>query len=198
MRSIDDIPERMRHLPRDKRGYPIFFGAYIDSDGRPFFTINDEFKRALMIRDDLCSICGYKLLRGRWFTGGPMSAFHDHGAYIDMPMHDECVHYALQVCPYLAVPHWGRSLSEPHLNQVKDAIVAVDPTMIEGRPPLFVAVMAIGQKMTPGNGIQRYVIPKRPYRKIEYWRHGQQLGDAEGKLLVAQHHPEINQPMETT
>jgi hypothetical protein len=187
----------MRHLPRDQRGYPIFFGAYIDSDGKPFFTINDEVKRHAIITHDLCSICGQKLLRGRWFVGGPMSAFHDHGAYIDMPMHDECVHYALAICPYLAVPHWRGSLNEQHLKQVKASIVAVDPTMIDGRPAVFVAVMAIGQKMTPGNGIQRYVVPKRPYRRIEYWRHGERLNDAEGRLIVMQHFPEINQPMET-
>jgi hypothetical protein len=192
MRPRDDIPERMRHLDRDKRGYPIFFGAYIDNDGTPFFTINDEMKRAAMIRDDLCSICGQKLFRGRWFVGGPMSAFHAQGAYIDMPMHDECLHYALKVCPYLAVPSWRNGgLAEQHLKQVKAAIIAVDPTMIDDRPAVFVAVMAIGQSMTGGNGLQNYVRPARPYRKVEYWRHGQRLDDAEGQLLVAQHHPEI-------
>jgi hypothetical protein len=181
------VPERMQHLPRDRRGYPIFFGAFIDEDGTPFFTINDELKRAAMIRDDLCSICGRKLLRGRWFIGGAGSAFHPHGAYIDMPMHDECAHYALVVCPYLAVPSWRDAVAQAHLKQIKDAIVAVDPTMIAGRPQLFVVVMAIGQRMVPGNTpLQRYVRPARPYRKVEYWRHGQRIDDAVGHAEAMQ------------
>jgi hypothetical protein len=195
MRPRDDIPERMRHLPCDKRGYPIFFGAYIDPvDGTPHFTINDEEKRQRVIDEDLCSICGRKLLRGRWFVGGPMSAFHPRGAYIDMPMHDECVHYALEICPYIAMPSWSRTVSEQKLKQVNAGLVAIDPTMIPDRPAVFVAVMTVGQRMTGGNGIQRYVVPRRPYRKIEYWRHGQRLSDAEGWLLVVQHFPEITTP----
>jgi hypothetical protein len=177
------IPEIMRHLPLDARGYPIFFGAYVDQDGIPHFTTNDEAKRAAMIAHDLCSICGKKLLRGRWFVGGPQSAFHERGCYIDMPTHDECVHYALQVCPYLAAPRFSKSIAETKAGQISNAVVMVDPTMIDGRPPLFVAVMAVGQKMVGDNGFQSYVKPSRPYRKVEFWRHGSQLSADEGKAL---------------
>jgi hypothetical protein len=176
------IPARMAHLPLDPRGYPVFFGAYVDSTGQAHFTVNDEVKRIAMIQFDLCSICGKALFRGRWFCGGPMSAFHEQGAYIDMPMHDECVHYALQVCPYLAMPSW-RNLSDKMLERIPDAIVAVDRTMIDKRPPVFVAVMATGQRMV-GSRYERYVRPRRPYLKVEYWQHGRQLDDVEGERLA--------------
>lgn len=182
-RSIP-VPERMAHLPLDKRGYPIFFGAMIDDDGTPYFTVNDDRKRELMVAHDLCSICGKTLLRGRWFAGGPASAFHERGAYIDMPMHDECVHYALRACPYLAAPRYGREVGQRQAESGKLGTVLVDPTMIEGRPDVFVAVMAIGQKMVGDDPFHQYVKPKQPYRKIEFWRHGRQLPADQAAALI--------------
>ena len=180
------VPDRMRQLPRDKRGYPIFFAAFIDSDGTPHFTINDEGKRNRMIADDLCSICGQKLFRGRWFCGGPLSAFHDKGMYSDMPMHDECVHYALRVCPYLAMPTYLREVGQRKADTVKAGVVTVDDTMIPDRPEVFVAVMAIAQQFV-GSRVATggaYIKPRRPYRKVEFWRHGVQLPTAEGQAIA--------------
>ena len=176
------VPGRMQHLPRDRRGYPIPFGAFVDVDGTPHFTINDEQKRAQMIAHDLCSICGKVLLRGRWFAGGPRSAFDPRGVYIDMPMHDECVHYALRVCPYLAAPMYVREVGTKKAATVKSAVVLVDSTMLPDRPPLFVALMAVGQHME-GSILQSYVKPHRPYRRVEYWRHGERLPDNIGASI---------------
>lgn len=170
------IPERMAHLPCDHRGYPIPWMVYRDLEDRPHFQINDHVKRMISIDYDLCSICGKKLFRGRWFVGGPMSAYDENGAYIDPPMHDECVHYALKVCPYLAAPRYAHEIGTRTLGKHdRNTLVLTDPTMIDGRPELFVAVMAIGQTLTPGN---EYVRPKRPYRAIEWWRHGKRLLEA--------------------
>ena len=103
MKPVDvPIPERMQHLDRDGRGYVIPWTVFRDSKGKAHFTINDENRRQTVIGRDCCPICAAKLLRGRWFVGGPGSAFHERGAYIDPPMHRECVVYALKVCPYLA------------------------------------------------------------------------------------------------
>src|SRR5215472_13925800 len=96
------VPSRMAHLPLDPRGYPIPANVYRDAQGRPHFTINDDRKRLEQLRRDACPICDQSLYIGRWFVGGPLSAFHPNGAYIDLPMHHECATYALQVCPYLA------------------------------------------------------------------------------------------------
>ena len=186
VRSIP-VPDRMRHLPTDRRGYPIFFGALVGDDGVPFFTINDERKRARMISEDLCSICGKPLFRGRWFCGGPGSAFHDAGCYIDMPMHDECVHYALAVCPYLASPRYVREVAVRQAERARaetQQIITLDPTMIPDRPLVFVALMTTGQKLLDGNMLQTYVKPARPYRKVEYWQHGRRLDDAAGHALA--------------
>jgi hypothetical protein len=166
------IPERMRELPLDSRGYPIPVIVYRDTDGKPHFTINDSRAVDRVIRYDLCAICGTKLWRGRWFVGGPGSAFHEHGAYLDPPLHAECCEYALQVCPYLAAPKYAKRIDAKTLNPAKlNAALLVDHTQDPNRPETFVAVLARGQKMTD-NG---YFRPVRPYIAVHYWRAGKRV-----------------------
>jgi hypothetical protein len=173
------IPERMRHL-KVFNCMAVPWGVLVDADGTPQFAINLEEARELMIRADLCSICGHPLLRGRWFVGGPGSALHPRGAYIDMPMHTECKDYAMTACPYLAAPRYGRAIGEIKAAQMKSKpVLLIDRTMLPDRPPLFVAVFATGQRMVGSNtGFDLYVRPKRPYLKVEYWRHGARLDPA--------------------
>jgi hypothetical protein len=109
------LPERMAKLERDRRGLPIPFIVMRDKSGQPHFTINDHAKSARCLREDLCPICGQKLFRGRWFAGGPLSAFHANGCYLDPPTHKECVEYALQVCPFLAAPKYTGRLDDAAL-----------------------------------------------------------------------------------
>lgn len=179
------IPQRMRALPRDSRGLPIPWGVFVDKSGLAHFAINDEHKREAMIRRDLCSVCGMKLFRGRWFVGGTLSAFHPHGAFIDPPLHSECANYALRACPYLAVPRYAGEIGRKKLESNKAALppmVLFDRSMEPGRPTddVFVAVMATGQTVLEN----RNIIPKRPYKRVEYWRHGVQIPDAEGEATV--------------
>ena len=176
MKTID-IPARMKHLELDRRGLPIPFIVFRDSDNMPHFTINDTRKTMRCRTADLCAICGRPLFRARWFVGGPGSAFHSHGAYIDPPLHHECMRYAVQACPYLAKENYTKRLDGATLDPAKatNIVGLLDPTVDPNRPPLFIAVMAVGQDFTP-NG---YFVPKRPYRKIEVWRNGvllQELG----------------------
>ena len=188
------VPTRMRHLPRDPRGYPIFVMAYRDSKRRVHFTINDETMRQRVVAEDRCSVCGERLLRGRWFVGGEKSAFHPNGAYIDPPMHGECAHYALQVCPYLAAPNYDKLIAGATVAE-DDPTILVNQTAInspstaaEVRPALFVAVLARGQRLVkaPGGFVIR---PTRPYIDVEYWQHGRKLTHEQGEAIVAEAMP---------
>src|SRR5262245_64789126 len=93
--NIVPVPARMLGLRARPAGYVVPWTVFRDSSGRPHFTINDEEKRQHVLALDCCPICSGKLLRGRWFVGGPRSAFDLAGAYIDPPMHMECARYAL-------------------------------------------------------------------------------------------------------
>jgi hypothetical protein len=171
----------MQGLPRDKRGYPIPSNIIRDDDGEPLFTVNDEAMRSLQLREDRCPICDQRIIGGRWLVGGPRSAFDPRGAYIDIPMHDECAHYALQVCPYLAAPSYGREIARTQLAQrkVSGVLAIIDNTQTPGRPDgdIFVAVLCRTHSLIRGG---QYVRPDRPYMRVEYWKHGQRLPDEEG------------------
>lgn len=180
------VPARMARLDRDHRGFPIPFLVLRNPDGKANFTINDSAKRQRCLERDLCAICGQSLFRARWFIGGPLCAFHERGAYLDTPTHDDCGHYALQVCPYLAAPRYTGRIDDKGFawEAHPELTMLVDNTMIPERPELFVALMATGQTLV-GNPLNPYVVPDRPYRKVEYWRHGRRLDKAEGDRLSA-------------
>jgi hypothetical protein len=169
------VPERMAHLERDARGYPIPWIVMRDLDGRPHFTINDTLKVERALKEERCAICGGKLFRGRWFLGGPAAAFHPNGAYIDPPLHHECMTFAVQVCPYLARRNYSGRIDALTVDPAKIAGMAIfmDETQDPTRPEYFVAVMAIGQTVTESG----YLQPKRPYRAVEVWRHGVKLDE---------------------
>ena len=92
-----------------------------------------------------------------------MSAFHPQGAYIDPPLHHECMRFAVQTCPYLVnqkyqkQDRWPTTLDR---SKAPNVITLIDPTLDPTRPKIFVAAMAVGQTYTE-NG---YVVPKHPYR----------------------------------
>jgi hypothetical protein len=177
------LPALMRDLERDARGLPIPYIVQRDNDGKPHFTINDAGKGMQALAKDLCPICGNKLFRGRWFVGGPLSAFHPDGCYFDTPMHADCMRYALRVCPYLAAPKYVHRLdgltADP--NNFPEGVVGFqDNTVIPDRPEIFVAVMAIGQEFTGGATASRpYLKPKKVVR-YEYWLKGERLPEDEG------------------
>jgi hypothetical protein len=99
------VPERVKALPMDERGYPIpFFAAIID--GKPDLRVSSG-KKALRCNDELlCWVCGEKLNNQSCFIGGPKS--NASGMYSDGPMHRNCAEFSLQVCPYLALPNAKR------------------------------------------------------------------------------------------
>lgn len=165
------LPERMRNLPTDHRGYPIPANILKDENGVYHFIINDENKRQEQIRLQHCAICDGPLDGEFWFVGGPLSALHPEGAYVDTAQHYECVTYALQVCPYLATRPYKRPDPEKVIERVAATSVAhiyVDPTMLPGQPDIFLLVMT-DSFLIINNG--QYVKPKSII-KAEAWIDG--------------------------
>lgn len=184
-----EIPESLAHLDRDRRGYPIPVTVARGTDGTPYFTINDPDARAKMIEEDRCHVSGHKLLRGRWFIGGPAPAFHPHGAFLDGPMSDAASLYAVQVCPFIAAPNYFKRIDDKLLQKSGDSdLVAVrfHEELTSDRPPLFVRLMTVGQKLVPSSDGGVLFVPKRPYRAVEFWRHGTLLDFQEGLKLAVE------------
>ena len=181
-------PARIARLPHDPRGYPIPWNVLRRKNGEPVFTANDDTKHWAAIRQELCPICGERLGRWRWFTGGPASAFDPNGWYIDLPAHHECAQYSLQVCPYLAMPKYLRRIDVPNMEGLPTPVLMLDEVDAE-RPEVFVSVAGPAIEIATRREaplISPFVRPTRPYLAVEFWRHGKQLGESEGRGLAAE------------
>lgn len=181
----------MRLLPRDRRGYPIPFVIMRDIQGKPHFTINDSLRNFKVLSERRCQICGFRLKQLMWFVGGPRSAFHEAGCYADSAMHHECMTYAMQVCPYLAVHNYPGRIDDATLNydDLPNYVGFVDTTMDPNRPAIFVAVASRAQELSRPlvwGMPMPHVRPVRPYSAVEFWRHGIKLSVDDGMSLCRQ------------
>lgn len=179
-----EIPDCMKSLPRDRRGYPVPVTALVERDGTPRYTITDAAKRQEMAREDRCHVTGRKLLRGRWFIGGPMAAFHEHGAFLDGPMLDEASLFAIQTCPFIAAPKYVKRIDDRAVSDETRAeiVVKMNEHAAPDRPPVFVRLMTVGSKLV-GDVEGDVFVAKRPYRNVEFWCCGRRLGFEEGVAI---------------
>jgi hypothetical protein len=96
-----EMPERIRALPRDPRGYPIpFFVQWFD--GRPDFRVMSPERYQAAVTRNCCWTCGQKLGRNLAFVGGPLVAAQQASA--EPSSHLECAIFAAKACPFLAFP----------------------------------------------------------------------------------------------
>ena len=184
-RMETEVPPRMRRLDRDKRGYPIPWIVQRDLDGRPFFTINDSLKVMACGDRKLCGICGRPLERDVWLVGGPGSAFHEHGAFLDPPMHHACARYAMRVCPYIGARYPGRidNALAKHGRWPPGLGIVQEDLALPEQPPFFVLARTLRAPLDLTAGSIRFN-PHRPWRSVEFWRHGVQLTDTEARDLL--------------
>jgi hypothetical protein len=182
-----EVPIKMRMLARDRRGYPIPFIVTRDLTKRPFFTINDVGRVIICGRRKVCGICGQKLERDTWLIGGPGAAFHEHGAYLDPPMHKACATYALQVCPYLGARYTGRidaALAKTGVWEPDRRILA-EEHMIPEQPPFFVLARTAAAPLELRDNQTPYFHPVRPWLTVELWHDGLQIDDATARERLA-------------
>lgn len=102
-----DVPmcDRIKALPRDRRGWPIpWFVMWIE--GEPHFPTIDTRKMVIAYRQQRCWICGQSLGRWKTFVVGPMCCLNRISA--EPPCHDDCAQYAVKVCPFMVNPRMGR------------------------------------------------------------------------------------------
>ena len=169
-------PPRIARLPKDKRGYPVPYNVLRGRDGQPIFTVNDDQKAWRCVREERCPICGGKLGRWRWCAGGPLSAFHPNGFYYDLPMHRDCVEYAMKVCPYLAMPKYlGGRLDAYSAENAPENVALVDVTSIPERPEIFVALCGDTFETRDRFPLTPLLRPMKPWHGWTFWRHGKEL-----------------------
>lgn len=179
------MPDRIKALPRDARGYPIPVVVLRDSMGVSHFALNDSRVAIKCALENRCSVCGDRLLRGKWFVGGPLSAFDPWGSYYDPPVHIECMEYSCRVCPYLAAPGWNKPTAQSAIKKVRaggDSFAFVEADTRDLRPHIIVAAMASGFVIKK-HEMQVFFTPRRPLMRVRFWLHGQELSRAEATAI---------------
>jgi hypothetical protein len=112
--ELETLPERLRNLPVDERGYPVpWFVAW--HDGKPEFRAMDAQKFRDAVKQRRCWVCGQPL--GRWlaFPIGAMCVITRTIA--EPPSHRECAEWSIRNCPFLSNPRAVRD----HTNIPADA-----------------------------------------------------------------------------
>lgn len=103
--ELPPLPERIRKLPVDRRGYPVpWFVAWVD--GEPEFRAADGQKYRRALHEHLCWTCGERLGTHLSFVIGPMCAVNRISA--EPPSHHDCAVFSAIACPFLSRPHMRR------------------------------------------------------------------------------------------
>ena len=155
-------PERVARLPKDDRGYPIFYAVSVDAEGKPNFRVIDPQKWELGIRDRLCGVCGQRLGKRLAFVGGPKSIKSRY--FTDLPMHESCAEYAVQVCPFIVLPKFKYASEHK-------AAVAINPVVDDNRPQQFGIGITTKMKLVSLQG--QIVIRAGAFARVQYWKEGQ-------------------------
>lgn len=183
-------PERVAQLEVDERGYPIFYAIQPPPGKALDFRVLNVEHHMLTAKKKLCAICGQKLDHWLHFIGGPMclkgrggdrtrrdlkaldgGPFEPpalrrdiFGIFGDGPMHRECAHYALQVCPFLTLPtmQYKKTVSDKVENTV------MDKNVITKKPRYIIVYMTRTFRLEPAPG-GKPVFRTAPPRQIE-WR----------------------------
>jgi hypothetical protein len=112
-----DLPQRIRSLPLDRRGFPVpwfvqWFKHGVPSrhdvaGAQPNFVVMDEKKRVRAVKSRLCWVCGQPLGRNLCFVIGPMCGVSRTSA--EPPLHRDCALFSVKACPFLANPRMRRA-----------------------------------------------------------------------------------------
>lgn len=176
-----ELPMRMRSLRKDPRGFPIPFIVMIDKTGMPQFTISDQHKVHACITKRLCSICGRRLDKtGRnfdlWLIGGARCFLHEHGAFLDPPMHRECGEYSLRVCPFLAARSYSKRIDDAKLKPgalPDNMILAQADHMTPSQPERF--GFGLTHELTVERSQGGHVFVPSSWQYVEWWRQGETI-----------------------
>lgn len=96
--SLVPIPDRLQRRPRHG-ALPIPFTTLM-RDGKPDFRVNDPALAATAMKSNRCAMCGGILDYWKVFLGSAQQ-LDGHRLFTDPPSHQECMDYAIQVCPFL-------------------------------------------------------------------------------------------------
>ena len=149
------LKERPHHGP-----FPIPYVTAI-VNGVPDFKIHDNEKRVRCAERNLCQLCGGSLA-GVWMAFVGHEGSIERGRFGEPPMHQDCMEFAWEVCPWLAGRDW-------RLDYRKAAEgLTILPPPPKGKLGIWIATSYSTIPDDEGGGVIKWV-PSQPVTQIE-WR----------------------------
>lgn len=107
--ELRDLPDRLRRLPLDKRGYPV--PAFVQwMNGEPDFRFMSQQHWLRCVRERACWVCGDRLGKHLAFVIGPMCGITRTTS--EPPCHRDCAIWSARFCPFLTRPRMVRREDE--------------------------------------------------------------------------------------
>lgn len=104
--NLPPMPDRMKLLKRDERGFPVPWFVHWQDD-QPDFRIIAPGKVAMAFRNARCWICGGSMGVHRVCVIGPMCVVNRTTS--EPPSHRDCAEFAAKACPFLVKPRMRRN-----------------------------------------------------------------------------------------
>jgi hypothetical protein len=173
--TTEPLPDRMRELPVDERGYVVpWFVAW--NDGKPEFRAMDGNKFRRAIREKLCWVCGGRLGVNVCFVVGPMCGINRTSS--EPPNHLECARWSARNCPFLSNPRMVRREDELiHHGNTEEHVAGFG---IQRNPGVAMLWITRSYEIfrVPGSGNGTLITMGEPER-VEWWREGRAATRAE-------------------
>lgn len=162
--ELTTMPDRIKALPLDARGYPTpWFVDYVD--GVPEFRAMDPHKWKRAVKEHLCWVCGQKLGAYLAFVIGPMCIINRTSA--EPPSHLECARWSMMNCPFMTRPHMRRREDE----QVNQDCPSVGGVMFARNPGAMAIWVTRDYKVwSPAKG--QVLIQFSDPVSVEWWAEG--------------------------
>ena len=177
--SLSDMPERIKRLPRDHRGFPVpWFVHWID--GEPDFRVIGPGKWNRAFRNRRCWVCGDVMGVHRVFVIGPMCVVNRVTS--EPPSHRECAEFAAKACPFLTRPRMRRNEKDlPEHRQIAGIHFDRNP----GATCLYETPSATPFRADGGGYLLRLGEPTR----VDWWAEGRTATRAEVLAAIDSGYP---------
>lgn len=168
--ELEPLPDRMKHLLVDERGYPVpWFVPWFG--GKPEFRGMDGAKRLRAIRDGRCWVCGSSLYREPLaFVVGPMCGINRTTA--EPPCHVECATWSARNCPFLTQRELKRREDERTQSGTFPGVA------IKRNPGVALVWVCTGYS-TFNDGRGDFLIKLGEPTSLAFWSHGRMATRAE-------------------
>lgn len=171
IRQLFDLPDTMKSLPIDERGYPVPEFVWWGDDGKPDFRIIKPGWFTVCTAKKRCWLCGGNMGGRMWFVTGPMCTITRTSA--EPPAHRLCAEFAVKNCPFLTKPLAKRNERDLPKEKTDAGGFAIM------RNPGVTAIWETRSYRVFGDGQGKALIEMGDPQMVTFWREGRKASREE-------------------